>query len=479
MKKRFLILLITCLFYSCSKNDRGELIGIKSSKFLSDKPHGMVLIPSGSFTMGPSNPSAVLDQNPSLKTVSVKAFYMDETEITNSEYRQFVNWVRDSVVRTELAVAAYFKIGEDNSQDDPLWDFMPLYNRPNDGEEKTAYQLYLEENGLGELDIENKTTYRLNWDVKIPWERSDYLDANYAAVLEGGIGPDLLEDYEGFFIPADSTPNGLRAFRTKRIKYNYRDFDSKNNKWSEFKEIEVYPDTTVWYKDFSYSYNEPMHNDYFWHDAYAEYPVVGVSWEQAKAFSHWRTFYKNQHQRKSKKNIQLVSDYRLPTETEWEYAARGGLERAEFPWGGPYTKNDRGCFMANFKPMRGDYSVDQALYTVEANAYDPNGYNLYNMAGNVSEWIDSSYEPEAYEFSSTINPNVNDEENELKVVRGGSWKDVKYFLQVSSRDYENADQARSYIGFRTVHDYLGADMTANAMTNASIRKQNNRRSSIK
>ena len=82
-------------------------------------------------------------------------------------------------------------------------------------------------------------------------------------------------------------------------------------------------------------------------------------------------------------------------------------------------------------------------------------------------------------FLSTINPNVNDEENELKVVRGGSWKDVKYFLQVSSRDYENADQARSYIGFRTVHDYLGADMTANAMTNASIRKQNNRRSSIK
>ena len=297
----------------------------------------MVLVPSGSFTMGASNPSAVLDQNPSLKTVSVKAFYMDETEITNSEYRQFVNWVRDSVVRTELAIAAYYKIGEDNSEDDPLWDFMPVYTRPSDGEEKSAYQLYLEENGLGELDIENKTTYRLNWDVKIPWERSEYLDANYAAVLEGGIGPDLLEDYEGFFIPADSTPNGLRAFKTKRIKYNYRDFDSKNNKWSEFNEIEVYPDTTVWYKDFSYSYNEPMHNDYFWHDAYSEYPVVGVSWEQAKAFAHWRTFYKNQYQRKSRKNIQLVSDYRLPTETEWEYAARGGLERAEFPWGGPYT----------------------------------------------------------------------------------------------------------------------------------------------
>ena len=150
-----------------------------------------------------------------------------------------------------------------------------------------------------------------------------------------------------------------------------------------------------------------------------------------------------------------------------------------YPWGGPYTKNDRGCFMANFKPMRGDYAVDQALYTVEANAYDPNGYNLYNMAGNVSEWIDSSYEAEAYEFSSTINPNVNNVENDLKVVRGGSWKDVKYFLQVSSRDYEYAGNARSYIGFRTVHDYLGADMTANAMTNTSNKKNRNKRSSIK
>ena len=147
MRKNLFIVLLLGLFISCSKNDRGELIGVKSNKFFSDKPHGMVLIPSGSFTMGPSNPSVVLDQNPTLKTVSVKAFYMDETEITNSEYRQFVNWVRDSVVRNELAVAAYYKIGEENKEDDPLWEFMPVYSRVGEGEEKTAYQEYLEENG--------------------------------------------------------------------------------------------------------------------------------------------------------------------------------------------------------------------------------------------------------------------------------------------------------------------------------------------
>ncbi len=63
---------------------------------------------------------------------------------------------------------------------------------------------------------------------------------------------------------------------------------------------------------------------------------------------------------------------------------------------------------------------------------------------------------------STMNPNVNDPENQSKVVRGGSWKDVAYFLQVSSRDYEYADSARSYIGFRTVQDYMGTDVTKNA-----------------
>lgn len=224
-------------------------------------------------------------------------------------------------------------------------------------------------------------------------------------------------------------------------------------------EIKIYPDTTVWIKDFNYSYNEPMHNDYFWHDAYSDYPVVGVNWKQARAFTQWRTLYHNAYRKSRGKHN--VNSYRLPTEAEWEYAARGGLESASYPWGGPYTKNDRGCFMANFKPLRGDYAADQALYTVEAKSYEPNDYGLYNMAGNVSEWVFSSYDPASYEYSSSMNPSVNDEDNMRKVVRGGSWKDVAYFLQVSSRDYEYADSARSYIGFRTVQDYLGTDLTLN------------------
>ena len=427
-----------------------------------------------------------MDQNPTLKTVSLKAFYMDETEISNSEYRQFVNWVRDSIVRDELARAAYEKIGDEINEEDLLWDYMPIAKiSESDDEEKSAYQEYLEQNGLGFLDIDNKFTYKLNWDTDLYWNVDDYVDSNYAAVLEGGSGADssgLYENlpnpinekgeakeyiktndsligFEGFMIPADKTPNGLRAFKTKRIVYSYREFNIDQNKWSEYKQIEVYPDTTVWYKDFAFSYNEPMHNDYFWHDAYNDYPVVGVSWEQAKAFAHWRTFYKNQNQRKARKNIQLVSEFRLPTEAEWEYAARGGIERAEFPWGGPYTYDEKGCFLANFKPERGDYAADQILYTAEVESYWPNDFGLYNMSGNVSEWTDSNYEKDAVDLVAGLNPNVEGSKtNNQKVVRGGSWKDVAHFLKVSTRDYEYQNTKRSYIGFRTVQSYLGEDV---------------------
>jgi formylglycine-generating enzyme required for sulfatase activity len=77
------------------------------------------------------------------------------------------------------------------------------------------------------------------------------------------------------------------------------------------------------------------------------------------------------------------------------------------------------------------------------------------MAGNVAEWTNSSYESGAHEYVASLNPNMSFKDEARKVIRGGSWKDVAYFLRVSSRDYEYSDTSRSYIGFRTVQDYLG------------------------
>ena len=470
MKNIFYLFFIALFISSCSnKNDRGELVGVKGTKFFPDKPSGMILVPSGSFLMGMADDDIAGLQNAPISTVSVKAFYMDETEITNGEYRQFVNWVRDSVVREDLARKALSFLDyppTEEQLDDGIGKYYPNYTIPEENEDdKSGYQLFKEEYEKGtDLDeLSDKSEFSLNWNVDLIWNREEYPDLPYAEVIEGTYeinGSDI-----GFYIPEDESYNGERIFDVKRIVYNYTTFDaakaiknpdSLRSKYFTEHRLEVYPDTTAWIRDFSYSYNEPMHNDYFWHEAYTDYPVVGVSWEQASAFAHWRTMYKNNYEKQSK-NGTRVANFRLPSEAEWEYAARGGLESATYPWGGPYTMDSEGCFLANFKPNRGDYAADEALYTVEAKSFWPNDYGLYNMAGNVAEWTRSSYDKSAYEFDSGLNPNIISSKNKRKVIRGGSWKDAAYFLRVSTRDYENQDKKRSYIGFRTVQDYLGED----------------------
>jgi len=457
MKKLLLLTAVFAILTSCGSGDRGELVGVKGKKWHPEKPYGMELIPGGAFIMGKSDDDLAGVKNAPTKTVTVRSFYMDATEITNSEYRQFVEWVRDSIIRTKLAILADEEGKTPTDDPDGIGQFA---FKDADTTNMTVYEKYMLDNyaGLGDTGYEGR---KLNKDVDLIFDTAEYPDELYTEVMDT------------MYLPLEESYNGQRTWDVEKFKFQYQTMDIKSAaKYRELKrsdvilreEVEIYPDTTVWIRDFAYSYNEPMHNDYFWHDAYSEYPVVGVSWKQAQAFAQWRTIYKNGYQKS--KNKQFVNKYRLPSEAEWEYAARGGLQGATFPWGGPYAKNDRGCFMANFKPLRGDYAADQALYTVEADAYEPNDYNLYNMAGNVSEWVMASYDPSSYEYTSTMNPDVNDPDNERKVVRGGSWKDVAYFLQVSSRDYEYADSARSYIGFRVVQDYMGTDVTANAATNS-------------
>ncbi len=448
MKKIVLLTLVFAFVASCGSKDKGELIGVKGKKWHPEKPYGMSLVPGGAFVMGKSDDDLAGIQDAPTKTVSVRSFYMDETEITNSEYRQFVNWVRDSIIRLNLAEMA--DLEGKTPDDEGIGEYAYL---STDEEDLTPYEKYM-------MDTYGDEQRKINNDIDIIFEREDYPDELYAEVMDN------------LYIPLEESYNGQRTWDVNQFEFEYSFMDiqkAANNKSLSRSDvirkeaIKVYPDTTVWIRDFEYSYNEPMHNDYFWHQAYGNYPVVGVSWDQAKAFCQWRTLYKNSYQKT--KGKAAVNSFRLPSEAEWEYAARGGLSGATFPWGGPYTKNDRGCFMANFKPLRGNYVADQALYTVEANAYEPNDFNLYNMSGNVAEWTMSSYHSSSYEFSSTINPNVSDENYNRKVVRGGSWKDVSYYLQVSSRDYEIDTMQRSYIGFRTVQDYLGTDITANQATN--------------
>ena len=199
---------------------------------------------------------------------------------------------------------------------------------------------------------------------------------------------------------------------------------------------------------------------YLYHPGYDDYPVVGVSWVQAKAFAHWRTKYLNDYYKTI--GMPKVNPFRLPTAAEWEYAARGGRDFSKFPWGGPYLRNSKGCFLANFKPLRGNYVQDGGYYPVKVTSYFPNDYGLYCMSGNVAEWTENAFSEGITSVIDDMNPfytyDAKEEEPaslKRKIVLGGSFKDVGYYLENGVQAYEYQDTAKSYIGFRCVMTFMG------------------------
>ena len=411
MKKIALFCLagLTAVVSSCGLNSgNGELIGSQVRPvFKPFIPYGMVYIPSGTYHLGQSDQDIAYSQVAHNRQISVSAFYMDETEITNNEYRQFTEYVRDSIVKKTLG-------GEHILQ-----------------------------------DAEGKEY--LNWKTKL-----DYED------------PAVIEAFSEFYFPEEDRIFGRKEIDVRKFIYHAEWFDlvSAANKSNRDKprtsfivkeDIAVYPDTLCFISDFAYSLNDPMVEKYFWHPAYDEYPVVGVTWKQARAFTIWRSRMLDDFKRANGEAV--MNQFRLPTESEWEYASRGGRINADYPWGGPYARNSKGCLLANFKPGRGNYGDDGGMHTVKVTSYFPNDFGLYNMSGNVAEWTASYFYEGSYNFMSDLSPDVRIEADEndpprmkRKVVRGGSWKDVGNALQVSARAYEYQDTAKSYIGFRTVID---------------------------
>jgi len=430
LKKLSLALIgLPLVFSSCSSDGgSGQLVGVQERiQWFQPDPYGMLFLPMGSYNMGPSDQDVPSASTTRSKTVSVQAFYMDETEITNNEYRQFVYWVRDSIAHRIL------------------------------GEEVDEMHVI----SINEYDEEIEPPH-VNWYERIRWDE-----------------PEVREALEVMLYPEFERFRGRREIDVRKLDYeyfwiDYRDAARKGGPGAPLRQrgmtdrsiflkrdvINVYPDTLVWVHDFTYSFNEPMTQMYFSHPAYDDYPVVGVTWKQARAFSIWRTDLLNTflHEIGGIK----VQDFRLPTESEWEYAARGGLDLAPYPWGGPYVRNTRGCFLANFKPLRGNYVDDGGFHTVPVTSYSPNDYGLYCMAGNVAEWTSNAYDESSYDFAHDLNMDyVYDAKDDdppvlkRKVIRGGSWKDIGYYLQTGTRTYEYQDTAKSYIGFRCVMSYLG------------------------
>jgi formylglycine-generating enzyme required for sulfatase activity len=154
---------------------------------------------------------------------------------------------------------------------------------------------------------------------------------------------------------------------------------------------------------------------------FPNHPVVGISWRDAQAYAEW-------------------CGKRLPTEAEWEYAARGGLSGMDYPNG-----NSIDSSTANYTEAALDGTMPVASYA-------PNGYGLYDMAGNVAEWVADYYDTDYYATSSSNNP-TGPESGKFRVIRGGGWHSGPFCNRVYVRNALPDNWVDFNVGFRCAKDY--------------------------
>ena len=467
MRKALVALVVIALLSSCGKSLRnagGEVTGARTVAFNEPAPYGMVLIKRGAFEMGPSDKDSLWGIMPETKGVSFDAFWMDQTEVTNAKYRQFVYWVRDSIIRERLADPAYggndlFKITEDK-YGEPVtphldWNRPIPWKRANEDELRAIESVYYTNPITGEKKLDPKQMiYKYEW-----------YDYTSAALRKHQLNPEdrnrntdvQVDPNEVVMISKDTAyiDEEGRIINETITRQLSSEWDFLNTRI-----VNIYPDENCWVNDFNNAYNEPYMRMYFNHPGYDDYPVVGVSWEQAMAFCIWRTnLYKESL---SLPAGQSIEPFRLPTEGEWEYAARVGKNERKFPWDGDGLQNGKGCFLGNFKPGKGNYTEDGHLITSRVGSFSPNEFGLFDMAGNVAEWTLDSYSESGPSQTSDMNPELiyNAAKNgpyamKKKVVRGGSWKDVQQFIRSDMRTFEYQNETRSYIGFRCARTQIG------------------------
>ena len=275
MKKLvFMLTVATVLMVGCGSSNKGELVGVSDRPYFEDIDlKGMVFVSQGNYTMGAGTQNVTYGNATTTqpRKMQIESFFMDETEITNNEYRQFVVAVSDSVARRILGEAGIDgMLIEEDAYGEPLDP--PVLNRKakvdySDADVRQA----LIDGGYYIVDLNHRRSIdasKMNYEYY-------YIDYVAAAQKENGVA--TKSEYRGSSFGV--RPKGLNN-RSSQIQREY---------------VNIYPDTLCWVHDYAYSMNEDFTRNYFSSSAYDNYPVVGVSWRQAKAFCVWRSNMLNQY----------------------------------------------------------------------------------------------------------------------------------------------------------------------------------------
>ena len=514
-------------------------------------PPGMVYIPGGSVTIKYSQSST--DTN-SKKRVSLSSFYIDKTEVTNQQYRLFTQWVIDSI-----AVVAYLK--DDKYFLDPpaggVKDEAPKTDLTK--VDTTAPVKDSLPTSLGG-DISTATTTPTMTATPAKTDtvavRPVRRRINWAKVKHSDIFESKDDEIKAKIAPMYDAVSG--KIREELYVFNFTYLKAtgtnKNVKVGEYatEPINIYPDEKIWFKDLNNSQVEILVENYFTQPPFDDYPVVGVTWKQARAFAYWRSITNADYSNIADYLKYYRLQYSLPSEAQWVYAAgkdmkvpkiqpkteapaedttpaavttatttptndsaalAGGavmnadsaalaasLSPAEQPKTAanddgsekkgkkhkkhkkhsdeenqdepeakvaaptkpdkdatPVDKDANGNLLVNFKQDEGDYTEDGANFTLPVMSYAPNEFGVYNMVGNVAEWVLDAYSPSTFAFVSDVNPvllydadSTDADAMKRKVVRGGSFVSNAKALSPFTRDYELQNVTHCYIGFRCV-----------------------------